>query len=114
MSKLPNDLRTYLEAVREANDRIVTTKKRQLDPKLQDDDLPWLQTENDQLNSQIIGYAFKPTKDYPEPPEDALSDAEINDLIGKLVIPHGTSWETWQDVFDSAEKMNEAIDKVLK
>ena len=100
MSKLPSELQRYLEAVREANERLVAQKRRQLDPKLHDDDMPWLATENNQMRAQIEGF------------EETLGADGVKALDQRLVIQKAV-WHTWDDVFSAAEKMNAEIEKVL-
>jgi hypothetical protein len=109
---LPDELKRYLIAVRESNERIVATKRRQLDPNLQDDDLPWLVTENEQMRMQLIGFQGEPN-DHGEFPPGSLTTDETDTLIGRLVI-HSATWDTWEDVFEAAEAMNAEIDKALK
>ena len=112
MTEIPDELRRYLEAVREANERLVEQKRRQLDPNLRDDEVPWLATENNQMRLQIAGFAHAPSPDDPEGPSEALTKEDAKALDEALVIQSGT-WETWEDVFEAAQKMNAAIGKAL-
>lgn len=100
MSKLPDELRRYLEAVVEANERIAAEKRRQMDPNLQENDTPWLATENNQLGAQLKGF------------EEELPPGEAKRLFDELVID-STEWKTWEDVMADAEAMNKRIKKAL-
>lgn len=100
MPELPDELRRYLEAVVEANERIVAEKRRQMDPNLREDDTPWLATENDQLGSHLKGF------------EDELPPGKARRLFEELVID-STEWKTWEDVMADAEAMNKRIKKAL-
>lgn len=106
---IPSELRNYLEAVKEANERIVAEKKRQMNPDLTEQDKPWLFHESDQIGLQLRGFV----PDGEEVPSGALSAYEADKLSKKLMIPE-QDYSTWQDVFDAAEKMNAEIDKLLK
>lgn len=118
--ELPDELKRYLLAVRESNQRIVETKRRQLDPNLTDDDAPWLVAEQLNMAAQISGFG-----DYfggvvlgddgeVLEGDPAAGEAQAYALFQQLVVEDPADWSTWEDVLSAAEQMNATIDSLLE